>query len=151
MLWQSRSFVYKLDFSIKALPLPFVMNKVLISIGSNENSKLNLEISRKMLTEYFEEIRFTEEMETQPYGKQYKGLFLNQLAVAYTGKSIEMVNEITKKIETLLGRKPEHKAQGIVPIDIDIFGWNAQIVRQNDYDRPYVQLLLPQLADLLKR
>ena len=127
------------------------MNKAWISIGSNEHSRENLKLSREMLTKYFENILFTGEMETEPFGKHYKGMFLNQLAVIFTDQTIEEANLIAKEIEHLLGRLPEHKAQGIVPVDIDIFAWNGEIIRQEDYNRPYVQLLLPQLNDLLKK
>ena len=120
------------------------MNKAWISIGSNEDSKTNMELSRSMLAERFRKILFTREMETAPYGKQYKGMFLNQFAVAFTE------HRIAKEIELSLGRLPEHKAQGIVKMDIDVFGWNGEIVRPHDYNRPYVQDLLPQLAELLK-
>jgi 2-amino-4-hydroxy-6-hydroxymethyldihydropteridine diphosphokinase len=134
----------------KALPLIPVMNKALISIGSNEDSKMNLETSRRMLSEHFVEISFTGEMETEPYGKQYQGLFLNQLAVAFTSLTLEDVNNITKMIEHRLGRLPQHKTEGVVKIDIDVFGWNNEIIRPEDYRRPYVQELLPQLTGLLK-
>ncbi|MBP1616548.1 MAG: hypothetical protein H6Q14_375 [Bacteroidetes bacterium] len=126
------------------------MNKALISIGSNEDSKMNLQISRRMLLEHLGEVSFTGEIETAPYGKQYKAMFLNQLAVAFTDQSLEEVNNIAKEIEYLLGRLPEHKKQGVVKVDIDVFGWNDEIVRPEDYNRPYVQDLLPQLAELLK-
>jgi 2-amino-4-hydroxy-6-hydroxymethyldihydropteridine diphosphokinase len=126
------------------------MNKALISIGSNEDSKMNLEISRRMLMEHLGEVFFTGELETAPYGKQYKSMFINQLAVVYTSQSLEEVNNIAKEIEYLLGRLPEHKMEGVVKVDIDVFGWNDEIVRQEDYMRPYVQDLLPQLAELLK-
>lgn len=103
-----------------------------------------------MLLEHFPDILFTEEKITEPCGKQYKGLFLNQLAVAYTKTKLDEVNEIAKEIEYLMGRLPEHKEQGIVKIDIDVFGWNNLIVRQEDFTRPYVQLLYPMLEELME-
>lgn len=124
------------------------MNKALISLGSNVDSELNLEISRRMLAEHFLEVQFTGVMETEPYGKHYKNKFLNQLVVAYTRQNLEEVTEIAKEIEYLMGRLPEHKQQGIVKIDIDVFGWNSKIIREDDYNRPYVQGLLPQLDEI---
>jgi 2-amino-4-hydroxy-6-hydroxymethyldihydropteridine diphosphokinase len=59
------------------------------------------------------------------------------------------VNEVAKQIEGLLGRLPEHKQQGSVIVDIDLFGWNGCIVRPEDYNRPYVQRLLPDLEAIL--
>lgn len=126
------------------------MNRALISIGSNINPEMNLDISRRLLIEHLGEVSFTGMIETQPYGKQYAGKFLNQLAVAYTTQSLEEVTAATKEIERLLGRLPEHKLQGIVKSDIDVFGWNGKIIRDEDYNRPYVQDLLPQLEELLR-
>ena len=111
---------------------------------------MNLELSRGMLAEHLGKVLFTGEMETMPYGKQYDGMFLNQLAVAFTDRSLDEVNRIVKEIEALLGRLPEHKKRGIVKVDIDVFGWNNEIIRPKDFNRQYVQDLLPQLAELLK-
>ncbi len=127
------------------------MNKALISLGSNDNPQFHLDISRRMLREHFWEVLFTNEMETVAYGKHYEGMFINQLAVVYANQLLDEVQEITKEIEKLLGRLPEHKQQGIVKVDIDVFGWNGEIIRPDDYHRPYVQGLLPQLEEIMKR
>lgn len=48
------------------------------------------------------------------------------------------IKDVLKDIECCIGRKPEDKSCGRVPIDIDLLQWNDQILKAEDLTREYV-------------
>ncbi|NDV93861.1 hypothetical protein D0T84_02870 [Dysgonomonas sp. 521] len=121
------------------------MNKVLLSIGTNEDREANLALCHKLLDESFGEIHYSDTSVTIPYGNHYKNDFLNQLAIAYTDENKENVSLLLKSIEKQIGRKPKDKEKGIVKIDIDLIVWNDDILRPADISLSYIADLLPSL------
>ena len=65
--------------------------------------------------------------------------FFNMTAVCTTSLPPTGIKQLLKQIETALGRKPEDKAHGIVKIDLDLLAYDGQILKQEDWKRPYVQ------------
>lgn len=63
--------------------------------------------------------------------------YLNQIVKAKVGCDYNTALAATKSVERALGRRPEHKGQCIVPIDIDIVLWGDEIVRPLDYESEY--------------
>ncbi len=63
--------------------------------------------------------------------------YLNQIVVAKIGMDYDQALAATKEVERVLGRLPEHKEQGIVPVDIDIVVWNGEVIRRQDYESEY--------------
>ncbi len=63
--------------------------------------------------------------------------YLNQIVVAAISIAYEDALAGTKSVERKLGRRAEHKYQGIVPVDIDIVVWNGEIKRPLDYESEY--------------
>jgi 2-amino-4-hydroxy-6-hydroxymethyldihydropteridine diphosphokinase len=122
-----------------------VMNKVLLSIGSNEDREANIALCHKLLDESFEEIHYSGISITSPYGTHYKNDFLNQLAITYTHKEKEEISLLLKSIEKRMGRKKEDKKKGVVKIDIDLISWNEDILRPAEISRSYIADLLPEL------
>ena len=122
------------------------MNKGLISIGSNTDSKDNLTVCVQLLKDRFERIIFSDTSETKPYGSNYKNDFINQLAYIYTDKEKEEVIDVLKQIEHNMGRTPDDKKKGIVIIDIDLVIWNREILKPEDIKRDYITKLLPGLS-----
>lgn len=125
------------------------MNKLLISLGSNEDSEINMSLCRKLLSDMFSFIVFSETSITSPYGNNYKKDFLNQLAFANTDMDEEQVIRSLKAIEKAIGRIPSDKENGIVKIDIDLIMWNNKKKKKDEWDRDYISLLLPSLEQLL--
>ena len=121
------------------------MNKILISIGSNEHREKNISLCREMLSSRFGQIVFSKAIESKPYGEQYSNMFVNQLLEIRSESTIEEVNQVIKDIEHRLGRKPEHKALGRVPIDVDILIWNDVILKHEDMQRDYVGVLMREM------
>lgn len=98
-----------------------------------------------MLKKLFPEIVFTEALTTKPYGKHYKRPFVNVLAVANHSAPTDEINAQLKEMEKRMGRAPEDKAKGKVVIDLDLVAADGEILRPKDFERDYVQDLLPQI------
>lgn len=116
-----------------------MLNKLVIGLGSNWEGELKIKAADEQLCFYFDTIRFSEPVYTEPIGIQSPNWFLNQVAIAYTRFSLEEVKATLKKIEKILGRTQEDKKRGIIAIDIDLLQWNHQVLKPDDLQREYIQ------------
>lgn len=82
-----------------------VMNKALLSIGTNENREENLALCHDYLNQLFPDITYSITSVTAPYGTNYKNDFLNQLAIIYTPKAKEDIIAQLKLVEKKMGRR----------------------------------------------
>lgn len=110
------------------------MNTAIIMLGSNSNPDQNLEIAKEKLSEYFELVTQSARIITKPYGKNYKYDFHNESVKLLSVDTAEETKILFKQIEKEIGRNPENKLQGIMPIDIDLIFWNETLVNE-DYNR----------------
>lgn len=122
-------------------------NNVILCLGSNTDCEANLKSAVGLLRGYFGTIRFSEAAYTEPVGLPGSGVFLNQVAVAGTEASQEEVERALKDMEKRLGRMPDSKQKGQIPIDIDLLFWNGTILKPADWEKEYVQLLFRSVAD----
>lgn len=118
------------------------MYKVLLSIGTNTNTRFNLNRAKYLLQKDFPSIQFTCDTKSKAYGKIYKGLFMNTLGYFESDLHKNDLISHFKNIEKIMGRSPEDKAEGKVIIDIDLIKWDNEIVKPNDFERSYVQDLM---------
>ena len=116
-----------------------MQSKVVIGLGSNWNGEEQIKAADKLLKNYFNKISFSEGVYTEPIGMSQSNLFFNQVAIAYTSRSIEEVKIALKSMEKQLGRTPHSKQQGIIPIDIDLLQWNDQIFKPKDLEIAYIR------------
>ena len=121
------------------------MSIIILSIGSNTFAKTNIDKAKRMLTRLFPEIIFTQPILSEPEEEKYSYLFRNILAKAETELTPEEVIDKIKQTERAVGRSPKDKYQGKVVIDIDLIQYNDTILRPEDFERNYVQQLLPSL------
>lgn len=124
------------------------MSTILLSIGSNTFAKTNIDKAKRMLLFLFPDIVFSEPILTEPEDDKYAYLFRNVLAKANTEMSPEEVIDKIKQTERAVGRTPRDKYLGRMIIDIDLIQYDSRILRPQDYERDYVQQLLPTLPDL---
>ncbi len=124
------------------------MSTILLSIGSNTFAKTNIDKAKRMLAFLFPDIVFSEPILTEPEDDKYAYLFRNVLAKADTEMSPEEVIDKIKQTERAVGRTPRDKYLGRMIIDIDLIQYDGRILRPQDYERDYVQQLLPTLPDL---
>lgn len=118
-------------------------NRIILSLGSNQNRERNMDWAVEFLENAFDHIFFSERIETPPCGSLTgSSPFLNQIAITYTSLNIEDLTLCLKTIEKKIGRCPEDKSKGIIPIDIDLLQWNETILKPEDMQRDYIQSCL---------
>ena len=96
------------------------------------------ERAAEMLRAHFVFIQFSQPVYTEPIDCPLSTTFLNRVAVLYSEESPARIKDVLKDIECCIGRKPEDKSCGRVPIDIDLLQWNDQILKAEDLTREYV-------------
>lgn len=122
-------------------------NQAILCLGSNSDCEANINSADDLLRRYFRSIRFSESVYTEPVGLAGSGPFLNQVALVCTDVSLEEVRLALKTMERQLGRRPESKEMGQIPIDIDLLLWNGEILKPADWEKDYVQLLSCSVAE----
>lgn len=113
-------------------------NRAILCLGSNLDKEKNVERAVERLRAHFISIRFAEPVYTESFDCPVPTTFLNQVAMAYSFESAEEIRSRLKEIERALGRRPEDKALGRVPVDIDLLCWNEQVLKPDDLGRDYV-------------
>ncbi len=110
------------------------MNTALLMLGSNHVAFENITEALKNLEKNFELGSRSSTIISQPEGKQYANEFMNLALKISTDKTKVETIIILKQIEKALGRTPESKITGQIPIDIDLISWN-NIIEHLDYNR----------------
>lgn len=123
-----------------------MVNKVLISIGSNWERERNMELAVGMLKELFTTYHLSERIETEAVGEAAGSApYLNQLIAGETSWDADLLREKLKAIEQSIGRTPADKAMKCVRIDLDLLIINETILRPKDMQQEYVTKCLPSL------
>lgn len=114
------------------------MNTAIISLGTNSNPEDNISKARTSLLTRFKDIRFSTAVYTEPENIPNPALFLNQVAILHTTETFSLVREILKSIEKDIGRNIRDKITHRITIDLDIIQWNGNILKNEDFQRPYI-------------
>ncbi len=125
--------------------LQTVMNTFIISMGSNENRAENMSRCRYLLSEIYPDAVFSDMIGTEPFGETYQSAFYNQLALVHSEDDELIIIDKLKKIEQEIGRQPEEKSKGIIKIDVDLLVVNGNVVKPEDFERPYINDLFNNL------
>ncbi len=75
-------------------------------------------------------------------GKHFGRFYINQLVSAETTLSSEDLTSRLKDTEKSLGRTPELRRHGIVPIDLDLLLYDDKHFHLQDWERSYIKDLL---------
>jgi 2-amino-4-hydroxy-6-hydroxymethyldihydropteridine diphosphokinase len=110
------------------------MNTAIIMLGSNTNAEQNIDLAKEKISEFYEIVSVSSPLITKPHGKHYKSDFRNEAIKLLSDETAEETKATFKQIEIELGRTPENKKQGVMPIDIDLIYWNGTVLNQ-DYER----------------
>jgi len=113
---------------------------VLISIGSNTESKRQTALARRVLAKQFPGIKFTRSLTSEAWGGQ--GMYSNMLAEFATSMTVEELTTILKKKEKEMGDSTELRRQGKVMMDIDLLRYDETRHHNDDWERPYIKRLL---------
>ncbi len=125
------------------------MNKLLLSIGTNSSDReWQMSQAIKQMKQIFKKT-ITSEIYEVPAHNGIDSPYLNTVMLATTPMPLEEVVAALKQWETICGRTPASKQQGVIPIDIDVVVWNNEVIRPIDYSRSYVSIGVNQLLNSL--
>ena len=117
------------------------MAKALISLGANTTDK------KQRLADTIvaiAQIAFIEAQtpiyETAAEGSVATLPYANALVLIETSAEYEELRATFKQWERNAGRTAESKAQGLIPLDIDIVTWNDHVIKEHDMEFEYMKL-----------
>lgn len=119
-------------------------HRVIIALASNHEAEKNLFEAKKRLEQILHDAHYSECKRSQAFGSKSKGFYYNQLLFCTTDLSVEQLITVLKDTETEMGRTTETREQGIVGIDLDLMLYDDERYHLRDWERPYIQSLLPQ-------
>ncbi|MCH5245593.1 MAG: 2-amino-4-hydroxy-6-hydroxymethyldihydropteridine diphosphokinase [Muribaculaceae bacterium] len=109
-----------------------------ISIGSNSDDRSQkVELAIEFLREILRDTHVSTVYESEAFNHNDKAPYTNAVVVGKTVITMETLNLSLKEFETQSGRDSTARANGIVPIDLDIVIWDGRIIRNDDFERPY--------------
>jgi len=120
-------------------------HRCLICCGSNTDYEKSFEIARQELQAYFPTIRFSKGEFTTPYNLENQNLFYNQIAQFETSLPAEEVEMLLKGIEHTCGRSIDDREN--ICMDIDLLRYDKEVLREDDYERSYVQNGIKELKE----
>ncbi len=123
------------------------MNEGIIMLGSNLNPEENITRAKEKINDQYEIIDESTVLITLPRNKKYKNHFYNQAIKILSDEYFEDSVRFFKQIEQELGRTPDGKSNGLIPIDIDFVFWNKTAMR-DDYEKwDFVKICIDQIKD----
>lgn len=112
-----------------------------LSLGSNQGDRMaRLNSAIALIEERVGHITARSEIiETEPWGFESNGLFLNMALAVDTSLPAEEVLDITRQIERSLGRKAKSDAGTYTdrPIDIDLLIYDALVISTDRLTLPH--------------
>lgn len=116
------------------------MNNALISLGSNMACGVeNMQLAIKLISQKAYSADFSAIYDTEPEGEHRHAKYKNCVGKISTPESFDEWETFFKNTEKKMGRTPEMKIQGNVPIDLDIVIWNEEVKRPHDLNREYLR------------
>lgn len=123
------------------------MYKIILSLGSNNYSKLNIDKAKRMLSFTFPEIRFSSSIISLPDDEVSTMPFRNMIGVFSDDIPIKDLMRKLKEIEFAIGRQPKDKEIGKVVIDIDLLQYGDVFIREEDFNKEYIQTLINEINE----
>lgn len=120
------------------------MKEFIIAIGSNHDATLHLQRARNLLAAAFPGISFTKDLLNEAVDGG-RGIYLNCLAKGKTQRNAEALTAELKAIEIACGDSHEARRQGQVSMDLDLLRLGEVKYHEQDWQRPYVRLLIKYL------
>ena len=117
------------------------MHKVLIAIGSNERQSVHVQWASERLSQLLDNIRLSSRLWTTDV-KGSGRWYMNRLAAGNTLLTVPELEQQLKQFERATGRDQER-----VTLDLDLMQYDNDRYHLNDWPRPYIQRLLPDMRD----
>ena len=116
-------------------------HSVILCLGSNADSKKNIQWAQELLRAEYASIAFTPSIWTEPVGV-VSPPYLNCLAAMTIEDNLPSLRNKTKAIERLMHSSPTERKGNIVRIDIDILSFDHKHYHEDDWNRDYVKQLI---------
>ena len=114
------------------------MSHYILSIGSNTPDKAGkMAEALQWLDREFGQITVSGIYATKAWSGNAPD-YLNMVACVQSSLSAEEMNLKAKEFERSLGRTPQSKNNGSVPMDVDVVISDGTILRPEEYSRPYI-------------
>jgi 2-amino-4-hydroxy-6-hydroxymethyldihydropteridine diphosphokinase len=135
---KSSSFGYRKVF-VEINPVVFIMTEVILGLGSNigDREKFLSEALRYIKDEAGEVVRSSSLWETEPWGFESEGAFINMAVSITTSLEPEKFLVVLHSIEERLGRHRSGKGFQSRTIDIDILFWGEEIIKMKELIIPH--------------
>ena len=116
------------------------MAKALISLGANTpDKKKRLDDAIVAIAQIACIKAQTPIYETPAEGSTATKPYANALILIETETEYDELRATFKQWEAQAGRTPESKAQGIIPLDVDIITWNDKVIKERDMEFNYMK------------
>ena len=121
------------------------MNKAFLCLGSNIDScgecvSLLYPTSSSAITEALRRIESIGRIDASSGEFASNERYRNAVVVVFTPMDYEALVKASKGIEFDMGRTPQTREQGLVPIDIDVVTFNDEVKKPNDYNAYYFKM-----------
>jgi 2-amino-4-hydroxy-6-hydroxymethyldihydropteridine diphosphokinase len=120
-----------------------VMNKIILALGSNTDQEMNMMRVEQYLRDLFTDIAFSTHLWTEPIGIQ-SDRFINELAFIKTRHGQQQIVRAMKQLEKRCGSTKAERTKNIIRIDVDILQFNDIRLKEDDWNRDYIKLLIKQ-------
>ena len=117
------------------------MPQVIIALGSNTQQQAHIQWASQALATLLTDISASRVIWTQDI-KGSGQWYLNKLMAGHTLLSREQLEQQLKALEQRAGRTKQH-----ISIDLDLMMFDQEKLHLNDWPRPYIQNLLPDIIE----
>ena len=115
------------------------MNTLTLSVGSNSRDReWQMKHGIEWLKHIFSDVKVSSIYNSVAVNGRDAD-YLNAVMTATTKQDLESTIALMKQYESVCGRTPASKLQGVIPIDIDIVMWNDDVIRPGDFAQQYFQ------------
>lgn len=116
-----------------------MLNRVIISIGSNIDAHTHIDAAINLLAKHMQVEKMAPRLVTAPIGGIPQPDFVNTAVSGTTYESFNELNKNLKQIENQMGRDRSRPKFGPREIDLDILEWNDKIVDDDFTERDFLQ------------
>ena len=116
-------------------------HSVIIALGSNICQNAHIQWASQRLEDLLSDCKMSSTLWTEDIKGSGK-MYMNRLVFGHTEKGVEELERSLKELEAQCGRRPSSPD---VPIDLDLMQYDQQRYHKKDWERPYIQNLIPDI------
>ena len=114
---------------------------VIIALGSNICQNAHIQWASQQLERLLSDCKMSSTLWTEDIKGSGK-MYMNRLVCGHTEMSVKELERSLKELEAQCGRLPSSPD---VPIDLDLMQYDQRRYHQKDWERPYIQNLIPDI------